>query len=113
MPSPVSSVADMLSHLLDRDFIRVAGPVLQAIATDPRVASALASLQREAERLDKAKEPLTRRNAALGNVRGALEISISAQIPHVTSAATTLEAGAIATGATIAHQMALTGGLQQ
>lgn len=113
MPSPVSTVADMLSHLLDRDFIRVAGPVLQAIATDPRVASALSSLQREAERLSNSKEPLARRNAALTGVRSALELSISAQTPHLNTAGAALEAGAIATGATIAHQMALTGGLQQ
>ena len=110
--SPVATLADMLSHLLDRDFIKQAGPVLALIANDPRVRSAVAELQREAERLQTANEALTRTNPAIGNVRGAVEASINNVKPQLASAGIALEAGAIVTGATMAHQMALSGGLQ-
>lgn len=110
--SPVATLADMLSHLLDRDFIKVAGPVLAAIVGDPRVRSAVAGLQREAERLQAANEPLSRNNPAIGNVRGAVEASINGVKPQLAEAGIALEAGAITIGATMAHQMALSGGLQ-
>jgi len=110
--SPVATLADMLSHLLDRDFVKQAGPVLAAIVSDPRVRSAVAALNREAERLQAANEPLTRNNPAIGNVRGAVEASINGVKPQLATAGTALETGAIATGAQIAHQMAVSGGLQ-
>lgn len=106
-----ASLTDMLSHLLDRDFIRITGPVLVALLQNTRVMAAVAAFRQEANRLADLNQPLHRSNAVIGNLRGAVEASITQQKPHIESAALALEAGAIATGANMAQQMALAGGV--
>jgi len=105
--SPIVRLANALNSQLDASYIKVAMPVLKGIATDPRVAAALAAFQKRAAELEKAGQQLTEDDPALGNLRSAVETAMTRQTSRIDVAGAALQSAAVAIAANMARQMAL------
>lgn len=107
--SPLERLADTLNSQLDANYLKIVTPVLKGIATDPRVASALAAFQKRAAELANTNQQLTEDDPALGNLRSAIELSLTRQTSRIDVAGAALQAGAVGIASSMARQMALPG----
>jgi hypothetical protein len=104
-----STLGDLLVALIDRSYSKYAKPVINAVSSDPRVATALEALDAEAERLEKAGEKFTADNPVLRAFFDTLETSLGRVAGRMDAAGEDLQGAGIEAGNRIARQLALPG----